>query len=312
MSEIDNGIKLVRWAKESLHAHQYSIKGEPEVVVTTPYSSVSRFITSKGIVYLKKMPPKLSSEAIITRLLPPEKVPSILDENKALHCFLMLDAGQSLRAYLKNNFHLDLLSAAITTYDDLQREVAPQVSDFIKLGIPDWRLATFPHLYQQLLAAPLLQEEGLDIDTLKKLQDLSSNVFFLCQQLAAYQTPESLSHCDFHTNNVLIDAAHHLTIIDWAESAIAHTFFSIISCLNQAVIHHALNSADRAYLESQLHYPSDAMPLAKRLWPLYAAFGYYRLMRSCDAEELKTHMAKRPHRLGNYLKLWIEQEARGL
>ena len=57
------------WAKEILKSKNYKIKLNQEVICDTPWSSVSRFKTNKGYVYLKHTPPGLFIEADILNFL---------------------------------------------------------------------------------------------------------------------------------------------------------------------------------------------------------------------------------------------------
>ena len=48
------------------------------------------------------------------------------------------------------------------------------------------------------------------------------------------------------------------------------------------------------------------MSIAKKLWPIYSAFGYYRLMMSSNIEEFKAYYAGRPNRLAGYLRDFVK------
>src|SRR3990167_3526417 len=145
---------MIDWALEMLLSRGYNIKNhEPECVQKTPWSFVVRFLTSDGYVYLKKTPVELTLEPSITKILHDQfyaSVPVIITENKTLHCFLMKDAGNSLRDYLKCNFQTALLFQAIKKYTKIQCAVKDNVKLFIDLGVPDWRLKKLPDLYMKL------------------------------------------------------------------------------------------------------------------------------------------------------------------
>ena len=91
---------ILKWATDCLISKGYSLQSSPEILLETPWSNVIRFSTSRNDVYLKQMPPAISLDPKIIQLLTD-------------HCFLMKDAGQNLRAYLKTACQPDLLCQAI-------------------------------------------------------------------------------------------------------------------------------------------------------------------------------------------------------
>lgn len=104
---------VVQWAYQCLASHGYIVTSEtPEHVLDTPWSRIVRFATSYGYVYLKQTPASLALEAPIIQMLRNQfhaSVPIVIAHNPALHCFLMKDAGCSLREILKQHFDTDLL-----------------------------------------------------------------------------------------------------------------------------------------------------------------------------------------------------------
>lgn len=130
-----------------------SLQHAPEIVVNTPWSQVIRLSTSKGNVYLKQTPPAISLEPKIIQLLGEQihaSVPIVIVINESLHCFLMEDAGQTLRAILKTDLQPDLLFQAIDQHSKVQRLVGNHVEPFLALGVPDWRLEKLPKLYMSI------------------------------------------------------------------------------------------------------------------------------------------------------------------
>ncbi len=108
-----NGLSpaIIEWARQALLSQGYAIKNRiPEKIQITPWSHVVRFATSGGSVYLKHTPKLLALEAQITQILHDQfhaSVPIVITANEEFHYFLMEDAGQTLRAYLKTNFQPD-------------------------------------------------------------------------------------------------------------------------------------------------------------------------------------------------------------
>ena len=310
---------ITAWAKEILTGQGYSLQGDCVEVAATPWSSVHRILSDKGSVYLKQTPPALFLESKITPILHaqfPENTPHIIAANKDLHCFLMKDAGQPLREYFKAGFQSELLGCALQKYTEIQSAFAVQVNQFLDLGVPDWRLNKLPALYRQLLnEKDLLIADGLTQSELNKLHELLPKLTSLCEQLASYKIPETLDHCDLHTNNILIETqTKKLTIIDCGEIVITHPFFSLIHCLHDAAYRYILQKTDHAVLEKAcfknwLPFKSKsnllkAWAIAQKIWPIYSALGEYRLMTSCPPEVFK--LLNRKGCLVRGLKAFIE------
>ena len=96
--------------------------------------SVVRFATSDGYVYLKHTPERLALEPTIIQILRDQfhaHVPKIIAHNAELNCFLMKDAGKSLREILKQKFDETLLCKAIYQFTSLQLAVADRVDVFL-------------------------------------------------------------------------------------------------------------------------------------------------------------------------------------
>lgn len=108
----------------------------PETVQNTPWSYVIRFVTFDGYIYLKHTPELLALEATVIHILCDQfhaSVPKIIAYNSHLNCFLMKDAGNSLRLILKQNFDEMLVCKAIDQFTSLQIAVADHVSDFASI-----------------------------------------------------------------------------------------------------------------------------------------------------------------------------------
>ena len=312
---------IIKWASDCLTLKNYLLQGSPEPVVETPWSTVIRFSTSQGTIYLKQMPSLISLEPKIMQLLASNfnaRVPEVIAINTDLHCFLMKEAGQSLRAYLKTNFQPELMCRAITEFTSIQRATENKVKLFFTLDVPDWRLNQFSLLYNQLLEQEeFLKGDGITDQELRILGDLSPKISEQCESLAKYQIAETLVQSDFHTNNILFEpATQTLTFIDLGEIEIAHPFFSLHTFIRQTHIHHEVKEFDQIYYQLQeacyKNWPKlsetqflEAFSFAQELWPIYSAFGAYRLMRGVDLQAFKSFYAHRPHRLVGYFREYL-------
>ncbi|HSX20902.1 MAG TPA: phosphotransferase [Gammaproteobacteria bacterium] len=313
---------LLAWGADCLIANGHPTQSAPENVVSTPWSTMLRFRTSNGDFYLKQTPPSISTEPQIIKLLADKfhaSVPVVIDSNDKLHCFLMRDAGQVLRATLKTKFDVELLCRAIEEYAALQRSTENDVNALIRLGVPDWRLDKLPELYDQLISKVyFLKADSITDEELQNLHDLRPHVDAQCKLLASYEIPETIGIPDFNDNNTLLDHnTQKLTFIDWGESSITHPFFSLYNCLEQAIKHHGVKDGDKVYsklqdacLTSWLESSTkkqllDAFNLSKQLWHIYGALGCYRLMVSVDLQALNKLYADKPNRLATALRKYI-------
>lgn len=294
--------KIIQWGCKYLASHGHALKSNlPENVQNTPWSFVVRFVTSEGYIYLKHTPELLALEAPIIQILHDQfhaPVPKVIAHNAELNCFLMKDAGKSLRRILKQKFDETLLCKAIDQFTSLQLTVADHVDVFLDIGVPDWRLDKFPDLYKQLLSQKeVLRVDGLSETEILKLEQLLPKISILCKKLSGYSIKQSVVQPDFNDNNILIDPlSQDATIIDLGEIAISHPFFSLLNCLQQLQKHHALSEEDDTYLQirdaclkNYMNFESkknllDALEIARLLFFIYGAFCHYRLMIACDQE----------------------------
>ena len=316
--------KTIDWALKSLESSGYKLKSKlPENILNTPWSYIIRFETSDGLIYLKQTPELISLEAEIINILADKfniRVPEIIAHNAQLNCFLMKDAGRSLREILKQKFDINLFCKAINNFTSMQLATADNVNDFIDIGVPDWRLDKLPDLYMQLLAQKdMLIADGLLESELIELKKLLPKVSSLCQKLADYKIKQSIVQPDFNDNNTLIaDKSEDITIIDLGEIAISHPFFSLINCLYQAKKHHAVTNKDDDYIKLEdaclnnymifgsKKYLLEALEIARILWFIYGALGQYRLMAACDKSKFASSF-QRHGRVSPVLKEFLQK-----
>ena len=298
-----NDAKIIAWAKNVLNISDDKVFAESKTLLKTPWSSVMAVNTVAGTVYLKHMPEKIALEADIIKHLKNKfnaSVPEVITDNKDLNCFLMKDAGISLRSILKRKFDTDLFCKAIEQFIALQRTVADHVDAFIDIGVPDWRLNKIPDLYSQaILQKDLLMADGLSELEVNELEKLHSKITGLCQKLSGYAIKETIVQPDFNDNNTLIsDNLQNITIIDLGEISISHPFFSMLNCLYQVRKHYALTEDDHDYLQikhaclkNYMKYESeknvaDALEIANVLWLVYGLLAHDRLVHACGQEQL--------------------------
>ena len=143
---------------------------------------------------------------------------------------LMRDGGVQLRQSIRATQDITSWDPIIRLYADVQAGASRHLDELLAAGVPDYRLAILPGLYQQLLAdeGSLLidQEKGLTSAEWQTLRDMATRFERMCIDLAAYRIPESVNHGDFHDGNVLVRAGR-VTIIDWADACLSHPFMSL-------------------------------------------------------------------------------------
>ncbi len=300
---------VVQWGLNELLSLGYTLKNQAiEIIQDTPWSFVGRLLTSDGHIYLKHTPPQLSIEVPIIKLLHDQfkaSVPEVIVHNEKLCCFLMKDAGQSLRSILKQQFNEALLIKAVEQFTALQISVADNVNAFLDIGVPDYRLDKLPELYLQLLSkTDVLIADGLSETELSQLKDLYAIVLSTCNKLSTYAIKQTLVQPDFNDNNALINKhSGRITIVDLGEIVISHPFFSLINFLYVIKKHHNLIETSDAYLQLEntcfksFDLPkkalSEAMRLTQVLFFIYSALANERLMYACGKEnftgEFKRH-----------------------
>lgn len=317
-----NYIDTLKWATDCLVFKGYTLQNSPEIVVQAPWSIVTRISTSAEDIYLKQTPPLLFLEPKILNLLMNQmqaSVPIVIGSNADLCCLLMKDAGQTLRSYLKSTFQPELLCQAINQFTAMQRATENHLNSFFELGVPDWRLTQFPNLYRQLInQTEFLKAEGLNDQELQKLHDLIPTLSKQCEIVSSFQIKETLVQPDFNTNNILLNpGTQKMACIDLGEIVIAHPFLSLHNFIIQAARHHSVKEGSPIYYqllqaccENWLDIASknqllELYLLIQNIWPLYCAFGFYRLMMSVNIKALKSYYANKHNCLEGHLREYI-------
>jgi len=243
-------IDVQSWAKDTLVFLGYDLQSELQIVREVPWSQVYRFETSKGRVFLKYMNSEFALEPALLKYLRENVTRNVTDViaiNKQLLCFLMEDAGEPLRPILKAEFNPELFSSALTLCADIQITCIPHVEKLIALGVNDWRLDKIPNLYEGVISQKqMLLSDGLRAPEIESLKQLAPTMNSLCEHLNSFGIPETIEHCDFHDNNILLQGAV-MTINDWGDACISHPFLSCVSALESAKRNH--NLQDDAYMK---------------------------------------------------------------
>jgi len=294
----------ISWAENWLATHSYRVLGGPELVRAVPWSKIHRFATDRGNVYLKWSAPAYAREAALMARLAdrfPADILPVLAENRAIGAFLMPDGGEPLRGKLKQSYDRQVVGALLGQYARIQRALSSDLDPLVALGVDDWRMAVFPDLYDDLVHDDgLLVREGLTATEIEALLRSGEDVRRLCRELAGFQIPETLEHCDFHDNNVLSDAKG-LLINDWGDAVVSHPFFSLAGFLDSAVRNHGMDVDSPVYqglkdayfaVWLDLETPAELeriFQIAQVLRPVEFAFNFRRVAKMTTIEEFELY-----------------------
>jgi hypothetical protein len=293
----------LEWAKNILEvSKKYKITNLQEVEHKS-YSIVWKIEADQGTFYLKQTPQELYSEPSIINFLTNigcNNVPKLVNKNDTLKCFLMQSCGeQSLRTIFNGEAQLDLLEIGIKNFTTIQRQLEDSIPQMLSLGIPDWRLDKFPLLYRQLINQDkLLIADGMSKDEIIHLHKLENVCADLCADLMNDEIPETISHNDFHENNMILErSTGNVNIIDWGETVTTHPFFSLCGCLWNLTYFQNIKETSPIYKKLQqicINPWLDLLPEEHLLKALkrttilngiYAALGYEKMYIATNHEE---------------------------
>lgn len=310
------------WALEYLGVRENRSIDDYQPVVETSYSAVYKINSSNDVFYLKTTPESLFIEAKTLAFLHEQgcqHIPQLVAQNRELNCFLTRSCGdQSLRNLFNRKTDFKKLMIGVSHYTTIQRSLEKNIQSMLSIGMPDWRLEQFPILYEKLIQQDdLLIGDGLTTIEVDQLHQYYPTCVKLCADLSAYHIPETLSHCDFQYNNILLDKkTGEINMIDWGETVITHPFFSLNGCLWQLTYFSVLKQADHEYnkLKSACIMPwlvdyeeialLKAFDLANQLLGIYAALGYQRIYAATHGQ-LKTVQHEHPGSIAGCLRSFL-------
>lgn len=296
--------QALNWALQYLVSKKVSVLNYQKVIHTS-YSVVYKIKSTRDVLYLKQTPTTLFSEPKVLDFLHKQgskNIPIVIAKNSSLCCFLMTSCGDtSLRHLFRGKVDLAKLNQGISNYTQIQRLAEDKVNQLLSLDIPDWRLDRFALLYYQLIQQNrLLLDDGLTEKEIDRLQQLYPKCLKLCENLSKYNIPETIGHCDFHENNMLLDKkTSTINIIDWGEAVITHPFFSLQGCLWNITYFYKIKQDDPLYQKLQslcvaswlsLHDEAkllQALDITNQLNGVYAALGYERMYMATEEQSKK-------------------------
>lgn len=310
------------WIDTELARLGFRLSGQIEQPHIRPWSTVLRVPTNIGVLYFKATSPATSYEPTLTQALArwrPDCTPDVLATELERGWLLMRSSGVMLRTLIDSPGAAERhWERALPLYAELQIELAGRTHELQALGVPDRRLAALPAAFDTLLAdTDLLRvglTDGLDQSELERLHELKPRILRQCERVSELGVPESLHHDDFHDGNVFFQDGRYV-FADWAESAVAHPFFSLVVALRSIAYRTEVSEDDPlisrlrdCYLEPWQRYASRAelLELAERTRPLGAfcrALTWAVAVSCLDGTEREEYADAVPGWLGELLVL---------
>jgi len=231
------------WADDALAAIGRPRVGPAEQIKTWNLSSVLRLSTADGAVWCKSVPPFLTDEGVIIRLVgadEPTLVPSVLASEPTSRTVLLDDVPGEDDWDAPEDRLLEMVHSLVR----LQARWMDRVDVLLDAGLPDWRAPSLDHLIRALVSRPDVRTQLTD-EELRGLDRLVGRLADRFAALDAVGLPETLVHGDFHPGNWRFDG-RSLALLDWGDVGVGHPMLDM--------------SSFEAYV------PHDARPRVREAW----------------------------------------------
>ncbi len=305
------------WIYRQLHHLGIAETGPIEQVAVRMWSSILRVPTSVGDVYFKAAAPAFAFEPLLTQVLSerlPAHSPRVLAVESERHWMLMEDAGKTLRAVIEAAENSHRFADMLPQFAQFQIETVPLLEKLLATDCPDRRLDKMSALFEQTIAdIPALligKEHGMSAEEYEQLRNFTPQVREMCSKLASYNIPATLHHDDFHPGNILVKG-EHIIFFDWAESAIAHPFYSMTIVIRYAKYVYeynedALNHLRDVYLQAWTRFEPmerliEAFQLALRLGILCRALTWHNAVAQLEESAKWAYEDSMPYWLRMFL-----------
>lgn len=164
----------------------------------------------------------------------------------------------------------------------------------------------------------MLLSDGLTQTEINKLQLLAPTCTEICNELTKYKIPNTINHCDFHENNMLLDKQlNEINIIDWGETVITNPFLSLNGCLWNITYFNSIKPTDKEYLTLQKYCVADwldlytketllkAFNIANKLLRIFAALAYKHMYES-TANQISSVRKERQGAIAGCLRTFMQ------
>ena len=213
------------WVEGQLETLGLQSTGPFEQPHIRPWSTVLRMPTTGGDVWFKANIPLLAYEAAVVAVLSarrPDFVPGLLATDVERGWMLMADGGERLREIVERERDLGRWLDILPRYGRLQIDLVQDVELLLDLGLPDRRLETLAHGYDELID----RVETVTNDERRRLRALAPTIAELCEELALLGVPETIQHDDLHDGQIFVRDGRYL-FFDWGDACVSHPFFSM-------------------------------------------------------------------------------------
>jgi hypothetical protein len=312
--------QAIAWIQTQLEARGWHMTGPVDLVHQRPWSTFMRVTTDKGTAYFKAPSPLFTYEAGFTQALAdwrPDCTVPLLAVDLERGWMLSADAGITLRQVGQSIEQITHWLKVLPLYSELQIELVDRVPNLLVLGLPDRRLAQLPSLYAHLLEATESLRVGLNLGITpaeyQRLRDGHGHFIADCEELAAYNLPETITHEEVHENNVLLGNGRYI-FTDWSDSSLSHPFFTMLVTLRATAHWLKLDEAGvelrqirDAYLEPWTRFATrdklgKALALAYRLAMVNRALSWHHGMGRLSEKDKESYADSVPGWLQDYLQ----------
>ncbi|PKO00621.1 MAG: hypothetical protein CVU42_03500 [Chloroflexi bacterium HGW-Chloroflexi-4] len=330
MSEIENFLpwqastwfeESSGWIKNCLQQNNLELSSAPIIIHSAPWSVVFKVPTNNGVYFFKALCPVLKHEALVAKQLSfwqPNLVQPALEIEPDRGWLLMPDGGTTLRQVLEKNPSLIYWKKILPIYARFQQSLIPHRQELLALGVKDRRLQLLPMLAKKLVADReamcIGKPDGLNPEGYETLKRVMPIVQQMCERLANFRIPETLQHDDFHDGNIFANN-NDFKFFDWAESFIAHPFFSLVVTLRSIAYRFKLdehspelNELENLYLSEWRAYASldalrEALDLAMALGRINRALTWHMVVSSLP----EPFHAQEADAIPGWLQLFLEK-----
>jgi tRNA A-37 threonylcarbamoyl transferase component Bud32 len=311
--------KASNWIDIQLSQKNIDRIAEIEQLRIRHWSTVLRISTNVGDIYFKAVIPELAFEATLTEMLArwyPDCMPQILAISRENGWLLMGDGGTSLNENLKTEDDIQHWLYILPIYAQLQKDLSNNLDKLVEIDVCKRRLENLPELYEELLAKTEIlainHHEGISLSEYQSLQDKTNLFTSWCEQLAAFEIPQTLHHGDLHGSNIFINDGRYI-FFDWGDSSISHPFFSIRDIYASLNRRFGLEENSfwfqqikDCYLSSWVEYQSKerleiAFELAEKISPIPDILRWLPVLVNMDKTTRNKYIGAVPKRLREFL-----------
>lgn len=271
------------WIREQLRLLGITLR-QVEQVRTWDRSCILRAHTDAGPLYYQATPTMAEFEPALVRAMADwhqGHFPHLVAYERERQSMLLQDFGGDAFDQVNDPA---LLERALRRLAEMQIGLALRTDTLRGMGVPDRPLSSMGEQVADLLGDDSALR-GLDTEQVERLRSRVDDYRMRCSALDLYGIPQSLEHGDFWTGNVIFTEQGYL-YCNWAQSAIAHPFFTPVLFLADIRdlfpdAPDIVTSLRDAYLQPwSLYKPMedliDAFTIAEALAPLYHALSFVR------------------------------------